>query len=274
VILASGRGTRFGADRPKVLAEVFGRPAIEWVLETLNRMPSMLPAVIVASDYRGADRMLRSALDGRYPVQYVIEANPHGTGHSVLQTESLLAGFAGTVLVTEGTQAMMQPATLAKSLLIHEAVALASMTIPTTRKQQPYAYLVRNEAGHVVDSRETRLEHAEPIPEGEDNVSLYLVRSEDLFPALHLARERCLDPATGHYHLGQMGFPNEMVRSFQRQGRLVLGLCLADEREAQSIKYPEDVVKIEQHLRELGTVPPSGQAPARTDALADPLAGT
>jgi hypothetical protein len=147
---------------------------------------------------------------------------------------------------------MMQRQTLLKSLLIHEAVGDAGMTMPTARKERPYAYLVRNEAGLVSDSRETRLENADVIDYGEDNVSVYLVRAADLLPALEHARNRSLDPATGAYRLGQLGFPNEMVKSLRAQGKLVLGLCMADPREAQSIKYAEDILRIEQYMAELG----------------------
>jgi len=262
VILAGGKGTRAQLDHPKVLAEVKGQPALYWVLETLYSIPNVQPAVLITSDYRDYTEQIQASLDGRYSVEYVVESDPQGTGHAVWQACHEVEGLrppdsfpatpdSFTVLVTEGTQAMMQRSTVLKSILIHEAVGSASMTIPTTRKERPYAYLVRDQSGFVCDSRETRLENAEIVDYGEDNVSLYLVRGEELYAALQHARRRALDAATGRYRQGQLGFPNEMVKSLRGRGKLVMGLCFADLREAQSMKYAEDVERIERYLDEM-----------------------
>jgi NDP-sugar pyrophosphorylase family protein len=251
VILAGGKGTRAGLPGAKVLARIRGMPAIEWVLHTLESIPRMRPAILIVSNYQDSDREIRASLDGQYDVEYLVETELLGTGHAVLQAERLVAPFDGTVLVTEGTQALLRRETVLKSLLIHEAVGYAAMTLPTTRRERPYAYLVRDREGYVVDSRETRLEQAEIVDYGEDNVSVYLIGSAHLFPALHLARERSLDPKTHQYRLGQLGFPNEMARSLHQQQKLVLGLCFADVREAQSIKAAEDALRVERYMAEL-----------------------
>ena len=103
----------------------------------------------------------------------------------------------------------------------------------------------------VVDSRETHLEQATIIDYGEDNVSLYLVRADCLFPALYLAKARNTDPRKGGYRGGALGFPNEMVRSLYQMGEIVTGLCMADPREAKSIKYAADVEEVERFIREM-----------------------
>jgi len=251
IVLAGGKGTRSNMQKPKVLAPILGRPALSWVLDALAGVPNMLPPLLIVSDFCGQHEQIRSELDSSYEFEYLVETDHLGTGHAVLEAEPFLKGFSGTVLVTFGVDAVMQRKTLMRSLLIHEAVGTAAMTIPTTRKVRPYSYLLRDEKGFVVANRETRLEKAQNIEFGEENVSLYVVRSAELFPALHQARRRALDPATGRYVFGELGFPNEMVKSLRLERKLVLGICMADAAESQSLKEREDVDKIEKGLLDL-----------------------
>jgi len=251
VIFAGGRGTRAKLDGPKVLADVLGKSSLIRVLETVMSIPNMEKPLLILSDHKDQQKLICDAVRGLFGIEFIVETDPQGTGHAMLQAEEALKDFQGTVLVTEGVQAAMRAGTLLKSLLIHEALGVSACTLPTTRKERPYAYLVRDEAGMVVDSRETHLEQATIIDYGEDNVSLYFVRADCLFPALYLAKARNTDPRKGGYRGGALGFPNEMVRSLHQMGEIVTGLCMADPREAKSIKYAADVEEVERFIREM-----------------------
>jgi len=256
LVLCGGKSTRFGGDRPKVLAEILGKPALEWVLEVLRSLPNSLPPLLLTSNEKSTCEQIRQQLDGRFEVGYLVDNDLLGTGHAVWLARERLADFDGITLVTEGTQAVLQRDTVLKSLLIHEAVGCAVMTMPTTAKDRPYAYLRRDDQGFVCDSCETRLEGAPPIERGEDNVSVYFMEGRELLPALEAARQRALDRSTGAYRLGQLGFPNEIVKSLVAAGRLVLGLCLAEEWEAQSLKTPSDCATVAQWVAPRNTRTP------------------
>jgi bifunctional UDP-N-acetylglucosamine pyrophosphorylase/glucosamine-1-phosphate N-acetyltransferase len=236
---------------PKVLAEVLGKPSLIRVLEAVMSIPNMAKPLLILSDHNGQQKLICDAVKGLFDIEFRVETDPQGTGHAMLQVEDVLKDFEGTILVTEGVQAAMRTGTLLKSLLIHEALEVSAYTLPTTRKERPYAYLVRDDAGMVVDSRETHMEQAKIIDYGEDNVSLYLVRSDCLYPALYLAKARNIDPRNGGYRGGALGFPNEMVRSLYQMGEIVTGLCMADPREAKSIKYGTDVEEVGRFILEM-----------------------
>ncbi len=50
VVPAAGRGTRFGAPRPKQYLEVGGRPLIAWTLDALLAHPAVAGAMVVVSE--------------------------------------------------------------------------------------------------------------------------------------------------------------------------------------------------------------------------------
>ncbi len=46
LILAAGRGERLGAGRPKALAQLAGRPLLQWSVDALRRVPSIKRVVV------------------------------------------------------------------------------------------------------------------------------------------------------------------------------------------------------------------------------------
>ena len=129
----------------------------------------------------------------------------------------------------------------------------SAMTFPTTKHENPYAPLIRDDKNKVIDSRETHLEGAETVAYGEDNIGVFCLKSNDLFDGLNLAHTKAFDTITGEYKTpkGELGFPNQMVRTLASQGKMVLGLAMADPREAKGIKVAADIAVIEGYLREM-----------------------
>jgi len=238
IVMAGGEGKRTkatGVKVPKVLAMVNGKPAIMHVLDGILSLPIIMerPIVIVNSEN---EKDIREALKG-YPVDYVVEERPSGTGYGILQAEKSLKGFHGDVLVVYGCQPVVRRETIFKSIIIHQAARKSSMTLPTTVRKKPYAPLKRSGENEVIDSVETRSEGASTVEEGEDNLGVYIVRGEDIFETLRIAHNALFEEKNNRYRgPGELGFPNEMTRGLVRQGKLVLGLAMANPREQQGIK--------------------------------------
>ena len=108
VILAAGKGTRMKSDRPKVLHPLAGRPLIEHVLRTVDRLGATSTVLVVG---HGADEV-KATLAGRVDLQFVVQAPQLGTGHALLQAEPLLAGRAGTVLLLYADVPLLETGTL------------------------------------------------------------------------------------------------------------------------------------------------------------------
>ena len=84
VLLAAGQGTRMKSDLPKMLHPICGKPMLAHSLASVMQASDELPVVIVGHE---ADQVRESVSGG---VRFVIQDQQLGTGHAVLQTESLL----------------------------------------------------------------------------------------------------------------------------------------------------------------------------------------
>jgi len=252
IIVAAGRGQRAresGIQVPKPLVEISGRPAIMHVLDTVLSIPNIEKPIIVVSPEN--ESAIRIALSKHYDVDYVVQAEAKGTGHAVYQAKEKLQKFEGDVIVIWGAQPAIRPQTVMKSIMIHQAVINSAMTFPTTKREHPYAPLIRDTNNRVIDSRETHLESADTVDYGEDNIGVFCLRCNDLLDGLDCAHTKALDLNTGEYKTdkGELGFPNQMVRTLASQGKIVLGLAMADPREAKGIKIADDIAMLEGYLR-------------------------
>src|SRR5438067_1322277 len=103
IILAGGKGTRLQSvvsDRPKALAEVAGRPFVEWLLLFLRAQG--VRCAILATGYKG--EMVEAHVGDGAPwsldVRYARETVPLGTGGAA--RNALQVGASDPVLVLNG----------------------------------------------------------------------------------------------------------------------------------------------------------------------------
>ena len=47
IILGAGKGTRMKSNLPKVLHEIFAKPLIGWVLDSINKLPYKNESIVV-----------------------------------------------------------------------------------------------------------------------------------------------------------------------------------------------------------------------------------
>lgn len=81
VILAAGKGSRMNSNKPKVLQTLAGKPLIEHVVESVEKLnPDNI--VVVTGHLK---EQVENILDGRN-IKFVYQEEQLGTGHAVLQT--------------------------------------------------------------------------------------------------------------------------------------------------------------------------------------------
>jgi bifunctional UDP-N-acetylglucosamine pyrophosphorylase/glucosamine-1-phosphate N-acetyltransferase len=118
---------------PKVLHPVAGKPMIVHSLEAARTVSQVKPVLVVGV---GAGQV-RSTLGDQ--VNYAVQEEQLGTGHAVLQAQSLLAGKTDLVLVTYADMPLLKTETL-RGLIQHHHEIHPTITILTVIKDNPRGF--------------------------------------------------------------------------------------------------------------------------------------
>ena len=253
VIVAAGKGTRSiasGLTIPKPLAPILGTPAILHVLQNVRLAfkQARKPIVIVSPE---TESQIRSLI--KEDVTFVVQPRALGTADAVLCAQEQMQKFQGRALVIWGTQPVIQPNTMRRSLKLSALFPAHEIVVPTTYKPRPYAPLLRDERGRVRTARETHLEKTDPLDFGETNIGMFVLKSEAMFGALIEIKQHHWNETDQRYERpsGELGFPNELINYFAARTPGVLACPIADSREEQGIKTLEDVAQCERFISEL-----------------------
>lgn len=240
VIPAAGRGSRLGADVPKVLVPVAGRPMIDWLLD-LYRPFVDRATVIVSPDARSAvqEHLRSSAL----PVAFASQAHPTGMLDAILAArEPREGGPADRIWITWCDQIGLRPATLRRLADEESRTPEAALVLPTSRRADPYIHLARGEDGRIVRVLHRREGDAMPA-EGESDAGLFALSAAafaELLP--QFAREA--EPAAG---TGERNFLPFIAWLAAR--RPVVTFPCETPDEAIGVNTPEELALVERHLR-------------------------
>jgi len=231
VILAASREA--APDSPSILLKnLGGRKVIDYVVQ--NALQVVQPAdlfLVVGSD----EAEMRAYLGPDY--HYIVQPEPRGTGHAVLQLKPLLQDFHGDLLILYGDTPLFRPDSI-RGLLNRHRLRQAQLTLLSAVVDRPYPYgrIVRDAQGRIIDI----IEAADASPAVHEirelNLGAYVVRADVIFPAL----ER-ISPAAPH---GDYRF-TDCVHALVRSGLLVESYQTCDPDEVQGINNEEDLANAE-----------------------------
>jgi bifunctional UDP-N-acetylglucosamine pyrophosphorylase/glucosamine-1-phosphate N-acetyltransferase len=182
LIMAGGLGTRMRSSVPKHFHAILGRRLVDWVIASAEATGAD-PVVVVASPSG------RDEFDDRVTV--AVQAEPLGTGDAARVGRDALAGHDGDVLVLSGDTPLLTAELLDELVATHRS-SEAAATILTAKPADPRVYgrIVRDAEGAVVRIAEGTDATAEELEIGEINSSIYVFRSEALWPALDRLRPK------------------------------------------------------------------------------------
>ena len=141
VILAAGEGTRMKSDLPKVLQTLGGRPMLMHLLETSSALDPAGIHVVVGS---GAEQVQEACC--KYQVNWVNQAERHGTGHAVMQAMPSIPDDA-RVLVLLGDHPLIPFAVLQE--MASKDRAPLSVLIIELDKPRGYGRIERDRTGRI-----------------------------------------------------------------------------------------------------------------------------
>lgn len=231
VILAAGKGKRMGnPDLAKVLAPLHGRPLLGYVLDQAR---ALRPDAIVPIIGHQRDAVRAYVEDECPEARCVEQLEQLGTGHAVLQTRPILMDANADVIILSGDVPLLTSDTLHLLVRTHRDHD-ASCTVLTTTVDDPTGYgrIVRADDGALL--RIVEQKDATPAEQAiqEINSGVYVVRSEDLYPALDLVQNA---NAQGEYYV------TDIINILQRRGATVIAHHTDDAIEVQGINTVADL---------------------------------
>ena len=210
--MAAGKGTRLKSELPKVLHEVGGKPLLAHVIAAATRVvPATDVYVIIGHE---ADRV-RATLSST-GVNFVLQAEQHGTGHALMVAQSALSAY-DHVIILSGDAPQITPQTIAGLLNFHLDLQ-AAMTLLSADLDHPTGYgrVVRKHARKGSHSAEVQAiveeKSASPAQKKirEINAGFYVFDVSQLFEHI---RKLSTANAHGEYYLTDMA---EVLRQARR----------------------------------------------------------
>jgi bifunctional UDP-N-acetylglucosamine pyrophosphorylase/glucosamine-1-phosphate N-acetyltransferase len=236
VVLAAGVSKRMRSRLVKVLHPLAGRPVIAHVMAPLRALGIERTLVVVGHQRERIEEALRAP-----GVEFVLQEEPLGTGHALLQCRPLLEDFDGDLLVTAGDTPLLREATL-RRLLDHHRRTGAAATVLTAVVEDPTGYgrILRTAGGGFAGIVEERDASPETRRVAEINTGVYCFRAADALPLLDRVANR---NQQGEYYLTDL--PPLLARSAGG----VEAVAVEDPQETLGINDREQLAAAEAVLR-------------------------
>ncbi|MFI3301385.1 MAG: sugar phosphate nucleotidyltransferase [Candidatus Gastranaerophilales bacterium] len=135
VILAAGKGTRMKSETPKVLHEIFSKPLLGYVLDSVKNITNENFVIVGHQAEQVTDYV-----ENKYSNAKTILQTPQlGTGHAVSMVCSDLKNYEGLVLILCGDTPLITEKTLADFIEYHSELG-SDLTVMSTIFDDPTNY--------------------------------------------------------------------------------------------------------------------------------------
>lgn len=263
IILAAGKGTRLNEGKaspiPKVLYEVKGKPMIFYLLETLEKIDTVKPILVIG--YKGED--VQKVVG--YKAQYVWQKEQLGTGHAVMQAQKTVEQIshsegearrissrsfapAGTqddnrkthdsVLILYGDMPYITTKTLKNLRTLHEKKQ-PIITMLTVEFDDPnyYAFgrIVRNNKGEITGIVEQKVATNEEKRIKECNTGVYIFDSSWLWKNISKIKPQ----SHGEYYL------TDLIALAVQDGKSIIALKSKNTQEFLGVNTQEQLREAE-----------------------------
>lgn len=229
VILAAGKESNDAP--PMVLRSLGDRTILDYVIETARQVVSSGDLYLVVGNWQSE---VQQHLGSAY--HYVVQQEPLGTGHAVMQLYPHLKDWTGNLLILYGDTPLFRPASL-RGLLNRHQLKSAHLTLLTAivDRALPYGRILRDASDHIIDVIEETQASPQVREIRELNVGAYVVGASTIFPAL----EKLPPSPDGKLQL------TDCVHQLIRSGLQVESYRIYDQEQVQGINTCEDLAQAE-----------------------------
>jgi UDP-N-acetylglucosamine diphosphorylase/glucosamine-1-phosphate N-acetyltransferase len=209
---------------------------VHYVVDLARRIGSQSVIVVVGNKRELVMEYLGKAFgDG---VSFAVQEDQLGTGHAVLQTESMLLDFNGEVLVLSGDVPILTEKTINRLIDEHYR-SHAIATVLTAKIDHPTGYgrIVRLPDGSVDCIVEEKDATDQQKKINEINSGIYLFGRKELFEALHHIKA---DNAQNEYYL------TDVLGYFTERRKRISAVVTEDFNETKGVNTPEQLAELEE----------------------------
>jgi bifunctional UDP-N-acetylglucosamine pyrophosphorylase/glucosamine-1-phosphate N-acetyltransferase len=235
VLLAAGQGTRMKSNLPKVLHLVAGKPLIWHALQAISQSTTEKPTVVVG---HGADEVTKYLGDS---ARTVLQVPQLGTGHAVMQAESLLKGNTDLVVVCYSDMPLLRGETLQKLVETQKNnKGPVSLLTVVADDSHGFGRIIRKPDGTVDSIVEEYVATPDQLRVKELNVGGYCFDANWLWDALHRIPK---NPKKGEYYL------TDAVELASKDGLSVQATVMDDVEETIGINTRIHLAEVETAMR-------------------------
>ena len=159
IILAAGKGSRMGSEKPKVLTDILGKPMLSYLLSTVQKIQSHKPIIVLGHK---ADEVKKEIGEGE---RYVLQTQQLGTGHAVHKAISYVFPATKYVMVLYGDHPLISFETIKKLYDSHSnqnssPVTLGTVIVPDfddwKKPFYDFGRIIRNNDGKIIKNVEKK----------------------------------------------------------------------------------------------------------------------
>ncbi len=235
ILLAAGQGTRMKSALPKVLHPVAGKPMIAHALQAIQKSTTEKPVVVIG---HGADEVKKYLGDS---AQTVLQQPQLGTGHAVMQAESLLKGKTDLVVVCYADMPLLRGETLQKLVETQKNnTGPISMLTVISNDPRGFGRIIRNEKNTIQAIVEEYVASEEQKKIKELNVGGYCFDANWLWDALKRIPK---NEKKGEYYL------TDAIELASKDNLPVLATIMDDEQETIGVNTRVHLAEVETAMR-------------------------
>jgi len=222
-----------GAEIPKVLYKLEGRPMIEIIVENLYEIGIEKPIVVVGYKKEMVNRVLGKR------VRYARQKKQLGTGHAVKAAEKLLKGKEGTTLVVYGDMPLWSKKTY-RTIEEKQKITKAEIVITSIELSEEFKYgrVIRSKDGKIRGVVEERDCTFSQLKIKEKNAGLYAFDNFWLFNNLSKLKNK---NTAGEYYL------TDMISLAVKQGKKVEAIWAKNKKEGMGVNTLEDYQAVKRY---------------------------